>query len=163
MVLGICNVCKKENREIAASGKSNGMCKVCYKKELWKPKLKICLRCNRERPIHAHNLCDGCYNSVFQIQNVLKYKRKEYGISDDEYHKITKSCKVCGFDKIVDLHHIDRDHKNSRSDNLVGLCPNHHKMIHHREFQQEIYSFLAENGFKVPKTYLPDEFFKKKT
>jgi hypothetical protein len=33
-------------------------------------------------------------------------------------------------------------------------------MIHHRDFQQELYEILSEKGFKIPKIYPKDEVFK---
>ena len=33
---------------------------------------------------------------------------------------------------------IDENHENISLNNLVGLCPNHHAMIHHRDFNTEI-------------------------
>ena len=157
---GSCIHCKKE-KDIAESGKSEGFCHVCYKKILWKPKLLKCRRCNRELPMHAKGLCAGCYNSVFHIEQVNRQNvRKLHNLDMSTYGEITKSCIICGFDKIVDLHHIDRDHKNTSRDNLVGLCPNHHKMVHNRKYRLEVYNQLKEKGFKVPETYESDEVFK---
>jgi len=112
-------------------------------------------------PLHAKGLCDGCYNSVFQIENVKMHNARRYHNVDFEiYKKTTEKCVICGFDKIVDLHHIDMNHKNNASENLTGLCPNHHKMVHHRNFQKEIFEMLSERGFTPPKTHKDDEFFK---
>lgn len=47
-------------------------------------------------------------------------------------------CVVCGFDKIVSVHHYDEDKKNNHPLNLVPLCPNHHEMIHHTEYVNEV-------------------------
>ena len=41
-----------------------------------------------------------------------------------------KKCAICGFDRIVAIHHIDEDKKNNNPKNLVPLCPNHHAMVH---------------------------------
>jgi len=40
------------------------------------------------------------------------------------------SCAICGFDKIVAIHHIDETHSNNDPSNLIPLCPNHHEMYH---------------------------------
>lgn len=37
---------------------------------------------------------------------------------------------ICGFDKIVAIHHIDENHDNDDPQNLIPLCPNHHEMVH---------------------------------
>lgn len=56
-------------------------------------------------------------------------------------------CIVCGFDKIVDVHHIDENRKNNDPKNLVCLCPNHHEMYHSKykiEIEPYIKKFLGE-------------------
>ena len=111
--------------------------------------------------MHAKELCTGCYNSVYHVENVLRGQRKKSYLLDEEtYKEITKACILCGFDKVVDLHHLDRNHKNASRDNLVGICPNHHRMIHNRKYKREIYSQLQEKGFKVPEMYEDDSVFK---
>ncbi len=41
-----------------------------------------------------------------------------------------KECSICGFDKIVAIHHIDENKQNNDPNNLIPLCPNHHEMVH---------------------------------
>ena len=45
-----------------------------------------------------------------------------------QYHP--KQCIICGFDKIVEVHHRDHNHNNNQHMNLIPLCPNHHQMLH---------------------------------
>lgn len=160
IVIAKCQNCEKERR-VSGDGKSKGLCHVCYKKLLWKPKLVKCKRCERMLPNHAKGLCNGCYSSVFHIEKVKKWNTRYYHNIDQElYKKITSQCAICGFSKIVELHHLDHNRKNNASDNLVGICPNHHKMIHNRAFRKGIFQILKEKGFKVPETYKDDEFYK---
>jgi predicted HNH restriction endonuclease len=49
----------------------------------------------------------------------------------------------------VDLHHLDGNHDNNSKKNLIGLCPNHHKMIHMIEFKEEILKQLKQKGFET--------------
>ena len=159
-MFGICKNCGKE-KNVSGSGKIEGLCNVCYRKLIWQPKKLICKRCGREKPIHAKGLCDGCYNSVFYIEKVKEQNMiKSHNIDKEKYRKITANCIICGFGKIIDLHHIDNNHKNNTDSDLVGLCPNHHKMIHDRRFRKEIESILKDKGYNVPETYKDDEFFK---
>ncbi|MEK6858652.1 MAG: hypothetical protein AABX53_01930 [Nanoarchaeota archaeon] len=152
-----CKHCQ-ENTEIHAKG----LCYKCYRKHSWKPSKIICKRCKQEKSYHGRGLCRGCYSSVFQIEAVKAYnRRKLHNIDNELYQKITTQCILCGFDKIVDLHHLDHNHKNNNSANLVGLCPNHHKMLHHRTFQQEIYEQLIKKGYSAKKPIDPDTLFKK--
>ena len=137
-------------------------CITCYKKTSWRPKLIICKRCNRQKPMHAKGFCDGCYNSVFHIDNVKKHNARRYhNIEPELYQKITKECTTCKFNKIVEAHHLDHNKSNNSETNLIGLCPNCHKMLHSKVYQKEIFDILREKGFSVPNGYDFDGFFKK--
>jgi hypothetical protein len=140
MVYGECLNCKKLTEKHA-----KGMCITCYKKLEWKPKLKICKRCKRELPHHAKGLCGGCYQTVFQLDNVKDQNYKKYhNIEPELYRKLTQKCLLCGFDKVVELHHLDKNRKNNSGDNLIGLCPNHHKMLHNLKYKDEILAQIQE-------------------
>ncbi len=146
-MIKICKECRKEKEHHA-----KGLCYACYKKYSWRPKLKICKRCKRSLPMHAKDLCNGCYNFVFRLDYTKARNYKKYHNIDIElYKKITKACDICGFDKIVDLHHLDENKNNNSEENLIGLCPNHHKMLHDFRYRKEIHNKLREKGFKIPK------------
>jgi len=59
------------------------------------------------------------------------------------------------------LHHLDHNNKNNIDANLVGLCPNHHRMVHRREFSQEMYELLKDKGLAPKPPFEKDEVFKK--
>jgi len=146
MVWAPCKNCGKETER-----HSKDFCITCYKKLLWKPKKKICKRCDREMLIHAKGLCPGCYQFIFHLErNKAWNQKKNYGLDFELYKKLTKSCLICGFDKIVDLHHLDENKQNNSIENLIGLCPNHHQMLHNFEFRKEIRQLLAEKGLTLP-------------
>jgi hypothetical protein len=141
-----CVVCNNEKEHHA-----KGLCYTCYKKLKWKPKIQICKRCKRKIPIHAKNLCAGCYNYTFHLEKNKAYNhRKSSNVDLKTYRKVTKECVICGFSKIVDLHHIDLNKQNNNPKNLIGLCPNHHRMIHNSNFRYEIFQILKEKGFDMP-------------
>ncbi len=54
-----------------------------------------------------------------------------------------KKCVICGFDKIVDVHHLNEDHNDNRPENLIPLCPNHHEM-YHSKYKDEVVEMLNE-------------------
>lgn len=136
-----------EDREHQAKG----FCERCYRKFLWKPKEVVCKRCGRKMPSHAKGLCEGCYNFVFYLDKAKeRNKKQKHGLDMETYKKFTKSCAVCGFDKIVDLHHLDQNRNNRAESNLVGLCPNHHKMLHDYRFREEMFNLLKQKGFIIP-------------
>lgn len=45
-------------------------------------------------------------------------------------HLRKNKCVVCGYNVSTDVHHWDKDSKNNSSENLILLCPNHHREIH---------------------------------
>lgn len=112
--------------------------------------------------MHAKGLCTGCYISVFHIDKIKVFNtRRLHKIDYDKYRALTRACVVCRFDKIVQLHHLDHNRKNNSEKNLVGLCPNHHSMLHNRKFEVEMHELLKEKGFDPLKPYDSDETFKK--
>lgn len=130
---------------------AKGLCYSCYKKLHWQPKIEVCKRCKRKRALHAKGLCASCYNYVFHLdKNKAYHQRKSNNIDLTTYRKLTKECVICGFDKIVDVHHIDGNKQNSSKENLIGLCPNHHRMINNYNFRHDIFQKLRDNGFKLP-------------
>ena len=140
-----CKNCHKESIHHA-----KGLCFKCYKKIIWNAKKGICIKCNRERPISAKEMCGTCYGKTFHRKSKEAYQaRKLYGIDHETWKEKTKSCIICGFDKIVDLHHLDKNHKNREINNLVGLCPNHHRMLHKSEHRSKMLLLLKEKGFQV--------------
>ena len=58
-----------------------------------------------------------------------------------------RKCQICGFDDVVEIHHIQPASKGGNEDlsNLAVLCPNHHRMVHIPQFRRSV-SELLENG-----------------
>ena len=140
-----CKICGKEEEHHA-----KGLCYKCYRKHVWKPKIIICKRCKREKPHHSFGFCQTCSHFLFHLSKIKDYQKKKwYSIDEKLYREVTKKCEICGFDRIVEIHHIDGNKKNNKRENIVGLCPNHHKMIHNFEYRYELLLFLKEKGFNV--------------
>ncbi len=147
-MIKICKNCGEENEHEA-----KGMCHKCYVKLIWKPKPKKCLRCGRILPMKAKGLCGGCYNTVFMLEKTkIRNNILRHNISIESYKKITKKCVLCNFNKIVELHHLDENKKDNPRNNLIGLCPNHHKMFHDMRYREEIIKQLKEKDFNVPES-----------
>ncbi|MDP2947500.1 MAG: HNH endonuclease signature motif containing protein [Nanoarchaeota archaeon] len=141
-----CINCNEEKEHHA-----KGLCYTCYKKLKWQPKIKKCKRCGREMAIHAKEFCGGCYNLIFHLEKNKAYNhRKSQNVDLKTYRRLTQRCVICDFDKIVDIHHIDLNKKNNSPKNLIGLCPNHHRLIHNFNFRPEIFKILKEKGFSLP-------------
>ncbi len=140
----VCPECKKESEHHA-----KGVCYNCYRRLKWERKLVECKNCHKQKPHQAFGLCSNCHMKLHHYDIVKRYNtRKYHNISLELHKKITKECVLCSFNKAVDLHHLDGDHKNNDPSNLVGLCPNHHKMYHKPEYQSEVTALLKEKGYK---------------
>ena len=45
-------------------------------------------------------------------------------------------CVVCGEKEVIDVHHFDENKTNNSVDNLIPLCPTHHRYIHTKRLKQ---------------------------
>lgn len=137
----ICNQ-RKENH-------AKGMCYLCYKKQ-YISKTIICASCKRECPHQGKGYCKSCYNKIFHYNTHLKHRaKKQFGLTLEEYESLITACVSCDFDKVIELHHLDGDKNNNAKENLVPLCPNCHRMIHHRKYYNEILANLMLKGVKT--------------
>ena len=126
-----CPLCKRKIAHCA-----QGLCRACYTRTAT-PQI-ICMICGKKRPHHAKKMCGSCYSKTFHYDRIKEFNVQNYhGISLKEWNEITEKCILCGFDKIVELHHLDGNKKNSQRNNLMGLCPNHHKMLHNEKYKDE--------------------------
>ena len=143
MTIGKCVACGKQE-EIHAHGK----CYHCYRKTYHQPQVK-CKVCGLVKEHRAKGMCFNCAQKAFYYDTIRGFNVKKYhNISFELWKEVTKKCAICDFDKIVDLHHLDHNKNNTSRENLVGLCPNHHKMIHDMRFKNEIENKLKEHQSK---------------
>lgn len=150
-------LCPRCGKESYKGRITKGVCFNCYRKYFWKQKLITCKRCGRQKPNQAFGYCAGCYNFVFHLENTKAHNHKKYhNIDYETYKKKTEKCLVCGFDKVMELHHVDENHKNNSKDNLIGLCPNHHKMLHNFQYREEVLTQIQE-ALAYNKSPLPRE------
>ena len=94
-------------------------CNCCGKEFIYEGRIKTkaflkAKFCNRSC---ANNRQDWWNENVTHYRTIaLKYWDRE--------------CAICGFDKIIAVHHVDENKKNNDKENLIPLCPNHHEMVH---------------------------------
>lgn len=98
---------------------------------------------------------------------VEKFKRVKLRVLDRSIGDNLKQlyeyrCQVCGqaigrlygAQPIVDAHHIEpfTVHQNNNFDNIMILCPNHHRIIHacHGEFHKQSHDIWYPNGLREP-------------
>jgi len=90
----------------------------------------------------------SCYNSFFRRGKYNpNYQGKNYRTICFAYHK--KECCLCGFNLIVEVHHLNENKKDNTPLNLVPLCPNHHQMWHSKHkhlIEKDVLDYVKRIG-----------------
>lgn len=109
----ICKSCKYKN------SREQKNCPICNKKfeSLIKDNKKTCSY--------------SCSNKFFR-SGEKNGNWKEHTYRTTCFNKHEKRCIICNENKIVEVHHYNGDHKDNRVENLVPICPTHHKYLHSR-------------------------------
>lgn len=97
--------------------------------------VKQCIACKKEftAQYFKQTFCSHkCSNSYIPHNPVSQYQAVCF-----KYHK--KECVVCGENIVIDVHHLDENHKNNTPQNLVPLCPTHHRYLHCKAGKDLIY------------------------
>jgi hypothetical protein len=65
-----------------------------------------------------------------------------------KYHK--KECIICKESLVIDIHHYDENCSNNLPENLIPLCPTHHRYMHTNEGKKLIKNQVDDyyNSFK---------------
>lgn len=156
-------VVKENNLDI--SHFDRGMAKR-FKYEIIKKKCPVCSNEFETQSGHSKEktTCShSCSNTYFRSgDNHPNWKdvtdeSKSYGYRKVcfAYHK--QECIVCGENKIVAVHHLDEDNKNSNPENLIPLCPTHHQYWHSRyksEIEEIVENYIRD--WKLNRLALPD-------
>lgn len=115
----------------------NKICPVCNKefetKTNYKKEKTVCSRAcantHFRSGVSNGNYKLGIYKKGSKTKTIYRHICFKYW-----EHK----CAICGWDKVVDVHHVDFNHSNNDAKNLIPLCPNHHKLTETNEYKHEI-------------------------
>ena len=66
------------------------------------------------------------YKDTYTLSGITKLPKNLKNFIVSLYGK----CECCGYDRVLDLHHIDENHDNNSPENHGVLCPNCHALIH---------------------------------
>ena len=127
--------------------KAHNKCGKCYRKS-YKSPIITCKNCGRKRHHQAFGLCKNCHIKLHHYDKVKAYNaRKYHKLSLELYKKIVnRTCVFCEFDKVLELHHLDGNHDNNSILNLIAMCPNHHKLVHHPKYKDKLKIELLEKA-----------------
>lgn len=97
--------------------------------------VKYCERCKIEFVYEGRQKTKAYEKAKFCSRSCANNRQDWWNDNATGYRTIALQhwdckCAVCGFDKVVAIHHIDLDHSNNTPTNLIPLCPNHHEMCH---------------------------------
>ena len=99
---------------------------------------------DKDQPRYCSRICSNAIGG--------RAKAKKYH-DDSKAHYRTVAfrhrdmhCYACGHNRILEVHHLDENHKNNDPKNLIPLCPTHHKMIHSR-WKCEVVSLLEKKEY----------------
>lgn len=93
----------------------------------------------------SHTIGAIVRKNLYFIEDNLNYRKTCFM---SHKHK----CVVCNEEKILDVHHYDNNRLNNKKENLIPLCPTHHRYMHSE------YKILIES---LIDTYLNELFFTK--
>jgi predicted restriction endonuclease len=100
-------------------------CKICEKNYIWEGRKKTK---TYERKVEKSYCSRSCANKVGA--RILNEGRGYKNYRTIAFKHYDRECKICGFNKVVVVHHINENHNDNRPENLAVLCPNHHEMFH---------------------------------
>lgn len=121
-----------------------------------KKHIKVCENCKKEFTWFGRKGTTGFKKARFCSLSCANSRAEYWKVNATRYQTIAfnnheKKCIVCGFDKIVAVHHYDHNRKNNHPSNLIPLCPNHHEMIHHSLYKSEVEPIVDEWKNKLPR------------
>lgn len=86
-----------------------------------------CPVCGGEKKASTVTCSYACSNTFFR-RGPRANATQNYRTIAFTHHD--KECVVCRENKIVEVHHLNGNHDDNRPENLVPLCPTHHKYWH---------------------------------
>lgn len=86
----------------------------------------------------------ACSNTLFRSGK----SNGNFICGESSYKKICfrnfeRKCLICDERKVLDTHHLDGNRKNNSIDNLIPLCPTHHRYMH-SPYKSEIENIILD-------------------
>ncbi len=101
---------------------------------------KVKIQANALREYHYDNSKKGI---KIMKENTIKYQKHNSGI-----------CSICGTNKNLNVHHIDKDRGNNNPCNLITLCESCHLRVH----KHSLLSLYADNIVSIEKAEIEDVY-----
>lgn len=150
-VMARCNQCKNiftiPTSDIKRGSRGYFCSNKCHKDHDPRQQLiKPCLNCNKLMDVGSlkdyprYKFCSGRCGILYRMTHKKEgeAKRNYHWAARQIYYTSTQntSCECCGSTKFIHIHHINRNHKDNRLENLKALCrtchQGHHKSKMHK-------------------------------
>jgi hypothetical protein len=138
--------CKFCNKDLGTPGLKNHE-NSCY---LNPNNIRYCCFCEKIlKNKHSKTCSYKCSSAFFKHHTKDPNIIRNYREICFYYHK--KECIICKESNVVEVHHLDLNHKNNDPLNLIPLCPTHHKYLTTKKYKnlvlEKIIDYLKE--FKI--------------
>jgi len=144
--MAICSYCREEFSKIGIGRHE----KSCYLNPF---NITFCPVC--DSPIKNYRRSKTCSNACSN-----RFSRRGIILTNDptNYRTICfrhhiRKCVICGEERILAVHHHDKNKKNDDPTNLVPLCPTHHAYMHskyigliEKKVNKYVEEYIKKNG-----------------
>ena len=113
------------------------VCKKPFVAYLGSPKEKTVCSYACSNTLYRSGADNGAHNKAVTNGSVKNYRSRCFSLHQ-------KKCCVCGEDRVVEVHHYDKNHKNVDPMNLIPLCPTDHQLYHTDEYHKAIKEQIDE-------------------
>lgn len=105
-----------------------------------------CIICKKPTKNKRITCSRSCANKHFRTGiNHGNWKEDAYQTTCFAYHE--RKCVICDETRILDVHHLDENRSNNKPENLIPLCPTHHRYWHSRFknlIEEQIIQYISE-------------------
>lgn len=74
-----------------------------------------------------------------QWRSIPSHKKKRINYRKICFENHERRCIICGEGLAIDVHHFDKNRKNNNPENLIPICPTHHRYLHRKNLRDLIY------------------------
>jgi len=115
--------------------------------------LKDCPVCNKKFEVASGSVNEkttcskGCAQTYFNSgENNSRFTGQNY--RQVCFSRREHKCIICDENLVLEVHHIDNNRDNNHIDNLVPLCPTHHRYLHSKYYfliEDKVAEYISKN------------------
>jgi len=113
---------------------------------------KNCPQCEKKfKTIYLKQQCcsRSCANSYcFRGNKHSNYKCGKHSYRQLCFRYYEFKCIVCDENQMLDVHHLDKNRDNNVIENLIPLCPTHHRYMHNKKLKEQLLNIIEEKKYE---------------